>query len=96
MRRRRALCAGLAALWLIGAAPGQEARTDEVRPGDTLSDIALRNFGDASLWPAIYLANRDRIKDPARVYPGQRLAIPDLPPDRRAAVREEARSLQSE
>ena len=50
-------------------------------------------IGDASLWPALYIANRDQIKDPSRVYPGQELAIPDVAPADRAAVRREAKAL---
>jgi hypothetical protein len=38
-------------------------------------------------------ANRDRIKDPARIYPGQRLAVPELDPESMASVRREAASL---
>lgn len=47
-----------------------------VGPGDTLWDIAERQYGDGRLWPAIYRANRDRIDDPDRIYPGQELTIP--------------------
>ena len=49
-----------------------------VREGDTLSAIAKREYGDASEWRAIFEANRDRIEDPDRIYPGQDL---DLPPN---------------
>jgi len=65
-------------------------REVEVQPGDSLARIARQLFGDASLWPVIYGANRDRIKDPTRVYPGQRLVIPELDPEQRASVSEEA------
>jgi LysM repeat protein len=47
-----------------------------VKPGDTLWDIAERQYGDGRLWPAIYRANRDSIDDPDRIYPGQELTIP--------------------
>lgn len=33
-------------------------------------------YNDPLLWPAIYKANRDQIKDPRQVYPGQVLTIP--------------------
>lgn len=44
--------------------------------GDTLSGIARRYYGDPNLWPRIYNANRDQIRDPNLIYPGQRLCIP--------------------
>jgi len=49
-----------------------------VRRGETLPQIAARNeiYNDASLWPIIYRANRDQIRDPKRLWPGQVLKIP--------------------
>ena len=44
--------------------------------GDTLSSIARRQYGDAHKWGRIYEANRDLIKDPDLIYPGQHLRIP--------------------
>jgi nucleoid-associated protein YgaU len=44
--------------------------------GDSLSKIAKRIWGDASLWPTIYDANRATIKDPDLIHPGQVLVIP--------------------
>lgn len=85
------------ALALSAAAAGEEPptpeRVHEVQPGETLWQIAARTVGDPTLWPALYLANRDRIKDPARVYPGQRLAIPSIDPSEHAALRREAAAL---
>jgi nucleoid-associated protein YgaU len=43
---------------------------------DTLSSIASGQYGDAQQWGRIYEANRDLIKDPELIYPGQRLRIP--------------------
>jgi len=65
----------------------------DVRDGDTLATIAALTLGDPSLWPALYRANRDQIRDPARLYPGQRLEIPTLSPEQRKAVRREAKAL---
>ena len=79
----------LATVTLAGAAT---PRVHVVRSGETLSHIALYSFGNPALWPAIYEANRDQIKDPARVYPGQRLAIPELDADRREELLREARA----
>jgi nucleoid-associated protein YgaU len=44
--------------------------------GDSLSKIAKREYGDANLWKRIYEANRDIIKDPDLIHPGQTLKIP--------------------
>ena len=44
--------------------------------GDSLSKIAQREYGDANQWPRIYEANRDLLKDPDKIYPGQKLRIP--------------------
>lgn len=85
-----------ASLLLAATSDGDPREIHEVRPGETLSLIALYTFGDPTLWPAIYLANRDQIKDPARVYPGQQLAIPQIDPAKRDAVRREAETLNSQ
>lgn len=47
-----------------------------VRKGDTLSKIAEQYYGDMTLYPKIFEANRDVLDDPNRIYPGQRLRIP--------------------
>jgi len=44
--------------------------------GDSLSKIAKRQYGDMNLWRRIYEANRDQIKDPDLIHPGQKLRIP--------------------
>jgi nucleoid-associated protein YgaU len=45
--------------------------------GDSLSKIAQRAYGDARKWRKIYEANKDLIKDPDLIYPGQSLRIPE-------------------
>jgi len=47
-----------------------------VLPGDTLSSIATKYYGDASKWQMIYEANRYQIQDPNRIVVGQVLRIP--------------------
>ncbi len=47
--------------------------------GDCLWRIAEKVYGDRTKWRLIYLANRDIIRDPNKVYPKQKLKIP--PPD---------------
>ena len=55
---------------------GSTRRTYTVVKGDSLSKIAQREYGAASKWNAIYAANRDQIKDPDLIYPGQVLILP--------------------
>jgi|SRR3954447_12382645 nucleoid-associated protein YgaU len=51
-------------------------RTYTVVAGDTLSKIAKHEYGDASKWHRIYEANKDTIKNPDLIYPGQTFKIP--------------------
>jgi nucleoid-associated protein YgaU len=48
----------------------------EVVSGDSLSKIAKREYGNANEWKRIFEANRDILKDPNKIYPGQKLKIP--------------------
>lgn len=52
--------------------------TYTVRRGETLPQIAARTeiYNDSSLWPIIYRANRDQIRNPKQLWPGQVLKIP--------------------
>jgi nucleoid-associated protein YgaU len=50
----------------------------EVKAGDSLSKIAKREYGDANKWPQIFEANKDILKDPNKIFPGQKLKIPPL------------------
>ena len=52
-------------------------KTYTVVAGDTLSKIAKREYGDASKWHQIYEANKDTIKNPDLIYPGQTFKIPN-------------------
>jgi nucleoid-associated protein YgaU len=45
--------------------------------GDSLSKIAKRVYGKGSLWRKIFEANKDQIKDPDLIFPGQVLRIPE-------------------
>jgi len=49
-----------------------------VKEDETLLDIAAHReiFNDSFMWPLIYKANRDQIRDPKFVFPNQRLTIP--------------------
>jgi nucleoid-associated protein YgaU len=48
----------------------------EVKAGDSLSKIAKREYGDANEWKRIFEANKDTLKDPNKIFPGQKLKIP--------------------
>ena len=66
-----------------------------VRSGENLFAIAARRkvYNDSLLWPLIYKANRDQIKDPQQIYPGQILTIPREVSDEE---KEEARAIARE
>ncbi|MGJ8584817.1 MAG: LysM peptidoglycan-binding domain-containing protein [Marinosulfonomonas sp.] len=48
-----------------------------VQPGNTLWGIASKNYGDGVLFVRVFEANKDRIKDPDLIYPGQVFTVPD-------------------
>ena len=54
--------------------PTEEIYT--VVAGDSLSKIAKRYYGDANQWQRIFEANRDQIKNPDLIRPGQKFKIP--------------------
>jgi nucleoid-associated protein YgaU len=56
--------------------PSQPGTTYVVKKGDSLSAIAKRHYGHAGEWRKIYEANRDQIKDPDLIHPGQELRLP--------------------
>jgi nucleoid-associated protein YgaU len=53
-----------------------QARYYTIESGDTLSEIAQKHLGDAGRWQDLFEANREVIKDPDKIYPGQRIRIP--------------------
>jgi hypothetical protein len=71
---------------LLVAAPAAEAqepaapqqREHQVRPGDTLWDLARAYLENPFLWRLIYDANRDVVENPHWIYPAERLIIPPL------------------
>jgi len=62
----------------LAAAPPQKARVVTVQPGSTLWAIARERYGEGILYVRVFNANRDRIRDPDLIYPGQ---VFDLPAD---------------
>ena len=61
---------------LTAPAPVQEVQYYEIQSGDSLSAIAKKYYGKASDYPRIFEANREVIKDPNLIYPGQKIRIP--------------------
>lgn len=60
-----------------GTVPEEKAYTVYVvKQGDTLGKIAKEIYGKASKWQIIYEANKENIKNPNKIYPGQKLKIP--------------------
>lgn len=58
-------------------APGAEVyQTYEVKPGDSLSKIAKHFYGNGNDWKRIFEANADTVRDPNKIFPGQKLKIP--------------------
>jgi nucleoid-associated protein YgaU len=67
-----------------GTSPGTGAtrpgaptiRDYTIQSGDSLSKIARHFYGNPNDWQKIYEANKDKIKDPNMIYPGQKIIIP--------------------
>jgi nucleoid-associated protein YgaU len=58
------------------SAQAQQQRAYTVKPGDSLSKIAKEFYGNANDYNKIFEANRDILKDPNKISPGQTLKIP--------------------
>lgn len=48
-----------------------------VQPGNTLWGIATGSYGDGFLYVRLFEANKDQIRDPDLIYPGQVFTIPN-------------------
>ena len=60
------------------AVPAMELASGRVvvQPGQNLWRLARRAYGTGVRYTVIYLANRDQIRDPRLIYPGQAFAMP--------------------
>ena len=56
--------------------PEPEVEYYTIESGDTLSKIAKERYGNAMDYPKIFEANKEVIKDPDLIYPGQKIRIP--------------------
>lgn len=65
-----------ASLTLAPGAPGQLV----VQPGNNLWRIARSTYGRGTFYTTIYRANRDQIREPHRIYPGQVFTLPSPQP----------------
>jgi len=68
----------VAAAEVVPAKPAPVSVT--VQPGYTLWGIAQQNFGKGILYVQVFEANKDKIKDPDLIYPGQVFTIPKTAP----------------
>ena len=59
-----------------GASKSAEPVFHEVKAGDNLSKIAKTYLGDANRYQEIFEANKPMLSDPDKIYPGQKLRIP--------------------
>ena len=58
----------------LASLPGESVIV--VQPGNSLWRIARRSYGRGVQYTVIYQANRDQIRDPHLIYPGQVFAVP--------------------
>lgn len=60
------------------AQDGFDVAVRTVQPGATLWAIAQEELGSGVLYVAVYEANRDLIRDPDLIYPGQVFRVPEV------------------
>jgi nucleoid-associated protein YgaU len=53
-----------------------ETQFYEIQSGDSLWKIAKQFYGNGAKYEAIFAANREVIKDPDLIFPGQKIRIP--------------------
>ncbi len=53
-----------------------EVQYYEIKKGDSLWKIAAKFYGNGSKYPQIFDANKEVIKDPDLIFPGQMIRIP--------------------
>ena len=68
--------AGMPEMAETAAPQGAKVVTDTVKPGNYLSVMSRRHYGNAKFWVYIYLENKDKIKDPDNLENGMVVVIP--------------------
>lgn len=58
------------------APPTPADRRVVIQPGNNLWRIAMGNYGEGFRYFEIYEANKDQIRDPNLIYPGQVFVVP--------------------
>ena len=53
--------------------------TITVQPGFTLWGIAKQELGEGVMYVQVFNANKDQIKNPDLIYPGQVFTLPSAP-----------------
>lgn len=61
---------------LIAGGDNLKVRAITVQPGNTLWAISRQRYGEGTAYVRIFEANRDRIRNPDLIYPGQVFTIP--------------------
>jgi nucleoid-associated protein YgaU len=60
-------------------APGPGEQIVVVQPGNSLWRISRRIYGEGLRYTTIYDANREQIRNPDLIYPGQVFSLPEAP-----------------
>ncbi|AJE47230.1 LysM peptidoglycan-binding domain-containing protein [Celeribacter indicus] len=60
-----------------GQGAGSRIASVTVQPGNTLWGIATSRYGEGYLYARVFDANRDQIRDPDLIYPGQIFVLPE-------------------
>lgn len=59
-------------------APGAAGGTHVVEPADSLWKISAKWYDDPWLWPQIFKANQERIRNPDIIHPGAKITVPSI------------------